>query len=280
MRGILLYMGQPKLVSDSFNERQEARTTSGAFNKSRVEVTNKRKAANDNYRGTSRNVVVSQGRRVQRPVAANDNPAWLATKVRAIENDLENFDLDDLEEFMELYGEQLTEKTRGLIGKALLARKYYKVTLLNWSIIGWGMTLWSVQFWLALVSLATIGVVGAMDYVKESSTVGKFIITVGEGSFNTFLEALSAILDLDEVLKFDPTSVMMLTILIPFLIGLSTLLIMGFLYQITFVNCLFGNGSDIKLSLFIFAIFGYFTPILNLVPWFIFWLLAVWRYPK
>lgn len=65
-----------------------------------------------------------------------------------------------------------------------------------------------------------------------------------------------------------------------FFYGLFVLLVIYFVYKMSFMNPLFGRGAGLKSGFFIMALVGYFLPLLNLFPWFFPWTIAVWFKPK
>jgi hypothetical protein len=163
-----------------------------------------------------------------------------------------------------------------------------KATRVTIMIASWGMPLWfGLQLPLALITTVFFGVtanaVGAIEYVKNLSvfaphrTVYAGVNWVSQNVFGVNLDGY-----------FDPSVVAeqlaggfleMLSFAV-FFIGLGTLFTMIMVYILSGIKCFFGEGAALKISAFIFAVFGYFMPFLNIFPWFIFWALAVWRYPK
>jgi hypothetical protein len=101
------------------------------------------------------------------------------------------------------------------------------------------------------------------------------INAIAFGSTATALELLPAFL-----VEWTVGGIFQMTQFVVFAIGLATLLTMSFMYIFSGISCLFGEGAAAKVSTFIFALFGYFMPFLNIFPWFALWALAVWRYPK
>jgi hypothetical protein len=84
-----------------------------------------------------------------------------------------------------------------------------------------------------------------------------------------------------DLAALDPSAFFIMSHTLVFFVGLSTLIILSVMYQLSMTNCLFGKqGSGIKVGMFLLAICGYTFPFLNLFPWFIFWIIVVWRYPK
>ncbi len=102
-----------------------------------------------------------------------------------------------------------------------------------------------------------------------------FIGLIAFGGTATAIELLP-----DFLVEWTVGGIFEMTQFVIFAIGLVTLMTMSFVYVFSGINCLFGKGSALKVSSFIFALFGYFMPFLNIFPWFVLWAVAVWRYPK
>ena len=184
-----------------------------------------------------------------------------------------------------------TQRTRSSQMKAVKsgrrpkqARKAFthsRVTAVNFSILSWGMAVWILQFQLAVVGIVAFGGAGAIEAI-QSNAAGKFVITGVDFVFETFTAAASTILGANvSVGLLDSIETMVfISLALTWLTGLATLLAMGIQYEMFRMHSLYGEGAALKISAVILALIGYFIPIANLFPWFIFWCLAVWRYPK
>ena len=149
------------------------------------------------------------------------------------------------------------------------------------SILSWGMTIWTLQLWLALGSIVAFGAAGALDSIMQTAT-GEFLVRGSTILFNGILEAASAALGFTvsaDVLEAIP-ALAVLALLLTWLIGLITLMTMGVQCMLAGLRPLSGQGASIKHGVLILVLIGYFIPIANLVPWFVFWCLAIWRYPR
>lgn len=143
---------------------------------------------------------------------------------------------------------------------------------------------WSTfQVPLAIVSLSALGLASALEGAKqffESNTIGSFISWVAGKVFDSFNSVLEAVWGFD-LNAFSPMTLFMLTDGVVMLIGWFTLLIIGFVYLIQGVPCVFGEkGSGLKIATLLMAMIGYALPVFNLFPWFGFWVFAVWLYPE
>jgi len=161
------------------------------------------------------------------------------------------------------------------------ALKHSRATSVNISILSWGMSLWILQFLIASLGIVALGGSGAIDSI-QSNAAGKFVISGIDLVFETFTAAASAILgaNVSAGLLDSLEAMLFLSITLTWLIGLTTLLIMGIQYELFRLHSLYGDGAALKVSAVIIALFGYFVPVANLFPWFILWCFAVWRYPK
>lgn len=159
--------------------------------------------------------------------------------------------------------------------------KYSRVSSVNISILSWGMTLWILQLKLALLGIVALGGVGAIDAI-QSNAAGQFVISGIDAVFETFTAAASVVLGTEiSIGLIDSIEAMLfLSLTLTWLIGLITLFIMGIQYEMFRLHSLYGEGATFKISAVIAALIGYFLPVANLFPWFIFWCFAVWRYPK
>ena len=203
--------------------------------------------------------------------------------------------IDDIVEEGEEFAEYLLSitaenaKVRGLIGKALLALAYIKVTRLNISIISWAGWAWiNLQLPIAILSIALFGVIYSIENLA-SGIKNEFFRGVVEltGDALAFVagkvgEATEALFGFD-IMKAGINAITGGFLAMHFVIlaiGLLTLMSCYFLYTIKFIRCLSGKGSTGKMVAFLVAIVGYSLPLFNIFPWFIFWVIAVWRYPK
>lgn len=166
--------------------------------------------------------------------------------------------------------------------------KLAKATSASISNISWGTTLWLfIQLPIALFAIAFLGVAyiikGVIPEMIKDVT-GDFIyngLTWLASSATSLTSWLS-----EKIIGFDITALaqsenyFLVANFLVFIIGFMSLVLMGIIYQISFINCVLGKRSVLKISALIFATFAYMVPVLNLFPWFIPWVLVVWRYPE
>lgn len=198
--------------------------------------------------------------------------------------------------------------TRGKIamrkqpGKKADLKDRLKVSAVNTGIFSWGVPLWLVfQFPLAIVHLAVFGlaliedqIVGTTKEITEVKETDDGVTQVVKHVFNWFGKAVTYVLgeinnaiadltgiDIGAILaSFLPSNIAALMTTVMFFYGMALLLAIGFIYLFSFIKPFTGEGATVKLSTFILCILGYSFPLFNLIPWFMFWCAAVWRYPK
>lgn len=80
---------------------------------------------------------------------------------------------------------------------------------------------------------------------------------------------------------FDVNNLFFITWTMVFIFGIVNILSIFLIYKITGLNPIIGErGGAFKSGMVILAFIGYLIPILNIVPWFYFWTMAVQKYPK
>ncbi|MBO6527849.1 hypothetical protein [Erythrobacter sp.] len=149
------------------------------------------------------------------------------------------------------------------------------------SMLSWGMTVWLIQFWLALSSLVALGATGALAAISENA-LGEIVVRGTSLVFDTVLAAASFALGYS--VSFDMFEAIpllfMLTLLLTWMVGLATLMAVGLQATLAGLRPMSGNGVGLKTGAILLALIGYFIPFANLFPWFVFWVLAIWRYPN
>lgn len=171
--------------------------------------------------------------------------------------------------------------------KSALARG--RVTTLNTWIWSAGAATYVFQLIFGILSLVFLGLAVAIE-----SFIATLNPTKEDGFITTFLKDTAGFL-LDvitwvgskvfEVFKIDisilnPTNIFLMTYMLVLAYGIFVLFAIYLIYKISFLNPLSGRGAGMKKGAFLLALVGYSIPILNIFPWFIFWTMAVWRYPK
>lgn len=149
------------------------------------------------------------------------------------------------------------------------------VTRINMIVGSWCFWLWiMLQFPAAIMSTIFLGFVYIADI---TATVISYLITVipGGSLFRPLVEA--GLRQSGEVMGFN---LFLLAYFIAVIVGLTSLLLIGVVYRAASIDSLFGNNSTVKITAFVIALCLYIIPVLNIFPWFYFWMLAVWSYPE
>lgn len=166
--------------------------------------------------------------------------------------------------------------------------KLARATTVSVSNLSWGIGLWfGIQLPIAVIGIALFGVTYIMyDVVPgmvESAvgeTIAKGIGWITDKVSSAVASAVESVFGFNLLELLNPANYFMMAHMLVFVIGLATLILCGIIYQISMVNCIFGKKSTLKIGALIFATFGYLIPVLNIIPWFVFWVLVVWRYPE
>lgn len=167
----------------------------------------------------------------------------------------------------------LTQKLPGSLGG--LADRVI-ATEVSISILSWGTTVWlSFQIPFALLAIVCFALAGAWESAKDS--LG-WLGTAVSWLASKALEGIKTLTGFD-LSVFDPTNFFIIANTVTMFIGWGTMLGIGLSFMLAGVPCLSGKGVVIKYATFILALVGYAVPFLNLFPWAIFWVIAVWYYP-
>jgi hypothetical protein len=194
-----------------------------------------------------------------------------------------------------------TTKSRPSMGRPSLKRaipnvpildvnpvKLVRATSVSITNLSWGMGLYAaIQLPLAALSIGLLGVTYIMydvipDMIRATTgeTIYKGLSWITDKLSGAVSSAVESIFGYNLTELLNPAAYFVATYFLVFMIGLATLILCAIIYQISLINCLFGKHAGLKIGTFIFAIFGYMVPILNIFPWFLFWVLVVWRYPE
>ena len=143
-------------------------------------------------------------------------------------------------------------------------------------IFSWSIWVWiALQLPLAIMALVFFGLaVGWESAIKSLGFVGTALSYVA-GLATSAIKTLSG-LDLSQ---FNPQNFFMIANTATMFTGYCILLAIGLIYTIAGIPCLSGKGASFKQIALIVACFGYFIPLLNMLPWAFVWVLAVWIYP-
>lgn len=208
-----------------------------------------------------------------------------------------DFDEESFEELLHLLPSEVEQvlKRRGIIRKILLLLAYRKAFRRNMSIWSWGVPAWlNFQLPFAILSLVFLFSAILVDKIFEWTTVSSeqnswFSATV-KTAVGWMASAITWTLDtvsagLEALFGFDPFAANLGHFFVGFWLvvmafGFFMLLTIYLIYALSFLRPLSGDGSGAKMGMFLLALIGYSIPVLNLLPWFLPWTIAVLRYPK
>jgi hypothetical protein len=147
---------------------------------------------------------------------------------------------------------------------------------------------------LSLLSMLFLGMRIAFDYAMsdiETNPDDGFFTSATNETLNLFLDGVKGaselastvseyLFDFDITALLDPTTFFLVTYTLVLIISMIQLLLVYLLYKLSLLEPLGGKGSGLKFNMLILAVIGYSFPLLNLVPWVAFWLLAIIKNPK
>jgi hypothetical protein len=165
--------------------------------------------------------------------------------------------------------------SNNLISPARLLLKA-RASTVNTSALSWQVPLWLfLQLPFAIMSVIAMGVVAAVDN-----------ITSGEGGILSWIasKALKAADTIAKTFGIDFSHIALdlwlMTMVFVLAVGLLSMLFMCLFYLMSGMRPLSGEGAGLKIGMFLLAIIGYSTPLLNMFPFIILWMVAVWWYPR
>lgn len=140
----------------------------------------------------------------------------------------------------------------------------------------WGMSAHSylfltVQLPLAIASLAFLAIGASLEaswFGRRLLDFGRFLGSVGEFAFGSGFSILN-LQNLFLALHVFLYAIMLLALF-------ATILC----YFISGQKPLSGKGIGLKYTTFLLALIGYAIPLANLVPWTVFYIAVMWRYPR
>lgn len=169
------------------------------------------------------------------------------------------------------------KRTLTLIDPGILAARV-RVSAINPWLMAWGLWLWATfQIPFAMISIIMFAIGAGLSAVSDaiaSTWVGRQVQSLASavtGALEYFGIDLSI---------FSPYSLAFVSGMVVIAIGLITIMSAIFAYSLGFINSFGGRGSAAKNAALLLCFLGYGLPIVNLLPWFLLYVLAVWRYPK
>ena len=183
------------------------------------------------------------------------------------------------------------EKKKSLVSKSKikikkkLAKKRAQVA--NYTIWSWaGYTWLAFQIPFALLNIVFFGLTAAIHALTTLDPSDGAVVTLFKSigiaittAANWLAVAVKSLTGLD-LSVVNPANLWMLTQMIIMGYAIFVLFLIYLQYKFLLLNPLSGKGHGLKLGAVILAFIGYTIPILNLLPWFIIWTLAVRLHPK
>lgn len=220
--------------------------------------------------------------------------------IRLIES-LADDDLESLEDYIDQLPQSI--QRLGVIRKILRVRAYiraYRKSVMLWA---WGAVIYLyIQLPMALLSLVFLGTTALLEEMTSTiqatlepdpsdGTLVTYIVNgvkevadIALGGLAIAAEAANAFIadnfGIDFATVLDPGTWFLVCMSVVVFVSLFFLFVIYFVYTIGLLRPLGGEKSGLKYGMLLLCFIGYFTPVLNILPWFVGWTLAVLRYPK
>lgn len=172
-------------------------------------------------------------------------------------------------------------KKTSMAGKAITKAK---VSAANAWIVGWVIFFYTtVQLPFAVVSTAGLGITAYIYSYLESvvgETVSDFVLTNLIQAGTVFSSVIRFIAERFYGIEFNPILLFYVPFFLVLILAALQLLICWFVYGMLGIKSLSGSAGGIKISLFLLALIGTATPVLNMFPLILLWTGFVWLRPK
>ena len=161
-----------------------------------------------------------------------------------------------------------------------------RVSAVNTWIWSFGLFTWAFfQMPVAVLAVVFLGLAAAVeDLLRQAEARAnengmiETVIGVTLKISTWILKQFTTLFGIDLTL-LNPATLFFISHFFVFALGIITLLTIYFIYLAAFVRPLSGRAAGVKMATLLLAVIGYAVPVANLFPWFIFWTMAVWRYP-
>ncbi len=171
--------------------------------------------------------------------------------------------------------EHQTKKKASVAKKAIA---HARATTVNVSVFAWATPLWlGVQVPAAILSLITFAIAGTVNAFLSSSNI---LVSAAAWVAERVVDGVGMLFGFDINLIQMSDGLFLITYSFVLALGLFTLMIIHLQYTLALLRPLSGEHSGLKIGMFLLAIVGYSMPLLNLFPWALLWMAAVWKYPK
>ena len=160
--------------------------------------------------------------------------------------------------------------------RTLVART--KATAVSVSTMAWVTPLWlGVQVPAAILSLVAFALAGTLQSFVSSSNI---LVSAAAWVANQVVAGVGMLFGFDINLVSMADGLFVLTLTFIMALGFFTLMVLHLNYTLANLRPLSGEASGLKIGMFLLAMVGYSMPLLNLFPWVLLWMVAVWKYPK
>lgn len=251
---------QVRRINNDFEYLNEANLSAHATNDEQFNASYQTKGLRSTARSEERQ------RKLQEEEAANDENYEAQLQAQELEDE-EGHHQNRL---VAAAGAKAKQKLLGrIVGKT-------RASAINASVMAWGGTLWLfVQLPFAIISMAMIGVSAAVgEAMRATGFVGSVVAwltaRVLEGVNLVFGVELTAIAE----------NLFLATYVVVLAIGIVTILGAYLQYTLSLLLPLGGRGSSLKMGMLLLALLGYAIPVVNIFPWVLLWMAAVWKYPR
>lgn len=165
--------------------------------------------------------------------------------------------------------------------KATAARKVFartRASTINMAAFVWAGPLWlTVQVPAAILSLIAFSIAGTINAFLSSSNI---LVSASAWIAEKSLAGVGMLFGLDINLIKMADGLFLITYTFVLALGFLVLMSLHLHYTLSNLRPLSGEHGGLKMGMFMLAIIGYGLPLLNLFPWVLFWMAAVWKYPK
>ena len=153
-----------------------------------------------------------------------------------------------------------------------------RATAVNVSVFAWATPLWlAVQIPAAIFSVIAFAISGVVNSFLSSSNI---LVSAAAWVADKALAGAGALFGLDVNLIKMADGLFLITYVFVLAIGIFSLLAIYLQYTMAHLRPLSGEASGLKIGMLLLAVAGYGFPVLNLFPWALLWMAAVWKYPK
>ena len=171
------------------------------------------------------------------------------------------------------FSERIKKLARPSTAKVAVARA--KVGSVTVGALSWAGPLWFAQFLFAILAILALGIMGLTDAVPAQDT----------GWFTRIANSIiRTTADLLRVFGFDliafAQNFYFISAVLILAIGLFTMMTLYVIYTLARIRCFTGEHAGFKMGMFLLALIGYTVPVVNMFPFVLFWIGAVWLYPR